>query len=123
VRRSIQLKPWGYQNYLDSANCDMKTGLDEMGFTPLQSFGFAHNELAARLEEYPHENPLALIGLAVCLSKYESLDELGGDTGFLLELRENLEDQAIEKAIARLEMKDRELFITDMEKVKSLLNW
>ena len=117
------MNPWGYRNYLESASCDMKTGLDEMGFTPLQSFGFAHNELAARLEEYPHENPLALIGLAVCLSKYESLDELDNDSGFLLELRESLEGQAIEKAIARLDVKDRELFITDIEKVKSLLNW
>ena len=117
------MNPWGYQNYLDSVHCDMKTGLDEMGFTPFQSFGYAHNELTARLEEYPSENPLALIGLAICLAEYESLDELESDSGFLLEVRENIDDQAIAKAVAHLDMKDRELFMTDLKKVKSLLNW
>ena len=117
------MNPWGYKNYRDSVSYDMKKGQEEMGFNSFQSFGYAHNELAVRLEEFPNETPLALIGLAIRLCELSSLNELESDEGFILELKENLDVQAIEVAVKCLSAEDRELFIADLEMVRSLMNW
>jgi hypothetical protein len=100
----------------------MKTGQEQMGFNKLQSFGYAHNELIMRLEEFPNEIPLALVGLAACLAEYGELNELPCDEGFLLELKDNLEVRHIEGAVKYLDSEDRKLFMIDLEKVKSLLS-
>ena len=63
------------------------TGINDMGFSPLQAFGFAHNELSARLEEFPKEAILALTALATCLSEYNDLDNLEEDSEFWLSLK------------------------------------
>jgi hypothetical protein len=117
------LNPWGYKKYLDSVRCDMKVGQEQMGFNQLQSFGYAHNELVMRLEEFPNENPLALVGLAACLAESGGFNELSSDEGFILELKDNLKMQCIEDAVKHLDQEDTRQFMADLEKVKSLLNW
>ena len=115
------MNPWGYNNYLSSVRHDMKLGMDEMGLSLLQSFGYAHNELALRLEEFPVELPLALIALAICLLEYDGLNDLDFDSDFVTELLESTEEKNFKVAISDISRDDFYRYKTDLERVKKEL--
>ncbi|MGF1907869.1 hypothetical protein L4C38_00265 [Vibrio kasasachensis] len=92
--------------------------MDELGMSPIQSFGFAHNELAYRLEIFPNEVPLALIALSVCLLEFHHLNELDPDIGFIPELMENMVDSRIDAAVRDLDKSDMKEFDAALAKVK-----
>lgn len=76
------MSPWNYGDYKKSVERNVVQSMTQMGFTIDQSIGYAHNELALRLEEHPDESVLALTALAISayqrgtLSGYASGDEL-----------------------------------------------
>lgn len=114
------MNPWGYKKYLNSVQSDMQMGINDMGFNSYQAFGFAHNELSVRLEEYPNERILALTALAICLSAHDGLSEFGGDDHFMSELKQVSADKNVVNTII-LNTEDRDLFISDLNRIRSIL--
>lgn len=67
------MTPWTYRDYRQSVEYDVTQGIEQLGFNVDQSIGYASNELALRLDEFPDENVMALTALAIAANQRGSL--------------------------------------------------
>lgn len=112
---------WNYQDYLNSVQKDMVFGIESRKYDIEEAFGFAHEELSLRLEEFPEETPLALTALAVCLNGYGKLSMFSSEDDFISEINIAYEPNQLQLASAKLDPKQTEIFSSDVELVKDVL--
>ena len=115
------MQAWGYLDYKSSVRNDVDFGVSRRGYSPAQSIGFAHSELALRLEEFPEEAPLALVALAMRAISENILHTYDPEDLFVLELRGAVMPERVGSVLHMLPSDQVEEFKRDIENVKSAL--
>jgi hypothetical protein len=116
------MAPWGYEQYLISVRRNMEYCLVTRNYNVDQSFGFSHNQLLARLDEYPHETPLALTALAIVLNEYAKLIDFSSSDDFVKEILDEYSSPKMDLAIEKLNYNDAECFRSHVATIKSILS-
>jgi hypothetical protein len=107
------MQRWTYTQYKAAVKCDMDYALSTHGCLPAQAIGFAHNELALRLEEYPEEVALALVALGSKACTLRLLDAYPKDDAFIEEVLEHLQPSLLETIRNNLPDSEQEAFWGD----------
>lgn len=112
---------WKYQEYLDSVKQDMEFGVKSRQYNVEEAFGFAHDELLSRLEEFPDETTYALTALAVCLNEYGKLSTFTNEDGFYNEISTLYKSDQLRLARDNLNEGQVKKFDSDVNIVKGVL--
>ncbi len=112
---------WGYEDYKKYVEGSFEHAVAKWKFSAGAAIGFAHSELAMRLDELPEEIPLALVALASKALDMGFLRDLSVDGDSICEVREAV-DRCIPEASCVHHCNDGwSLFITDASRVKKAL--
>lgn len=90
------MQRWTYSQYRAAVRGDVDYAISKHGYLPIQAIGFAHNELALRLEEYPEEAVLALVALGFEARNRQLLDAYPEGDAFIEEVMTYLELSRVE---------------------------
>lgn len=112
---------WDYEDYRRYVEGSFEHAVKKWNFSAGAAIGFAHSELAVRLDELPEEIPLALIALASKALDMGFLRYLSVDDDFIGEVREVVDRCIPEACCAHHRNDGRSLFITDASRVKKAL--
>lgn len=107
------MQRWTYSQYTAAIKSDIDYALSKHGYLPVQAIGFAHNELALRLDEYPEEAVLALIALGSEARRLRLLDTYPEDDAFIEEVLEHLQPSLVETIRSNLPDSEQETFFGD----------
>jgi len=115
------MQSWTYHNYIESIESDVKFGVDERGYSAGEAIGFAHSELALRLEKFPEETPMALIAVAAHAIQMGTFDEFAQDEFFMSELDEAIHPESVASVVRTLPRAELGKFSEDLTTIKRAL--
>ena len=115
------MKPWTYHKYSSSITSNVEFGVAKRGYSLIEAIGFAHSELALRLEEFPEEAPMALVALAAFAIRQVAFDAFQRDDFFVSELREAVEPVKLALVMSFLQGDELDEFKRDVSTVRSML--
>ncbi len=108
------MQPWTYLDYVKSIASDVEFGMVQRGYSFSEAIGFAHSELALRLEELSGEAPMAIIALAANALHKCDFDALQKDEFFISELRDAIKSDRVAPIICSLPADELHKFKEDV---------
>lgn len=108
------MQHWTYSQYKVAVKSDIEYALTKHGYLPAQAIGYAHNELALRLDEYPEESALALVALGCEARTLKLLDVYPEDDAFVEEVLQHLRPSLVEEIGNNLPELDKVTFAGDV---------
>ena len=108
------MEHWTYLQYRAAVENDVDYALSKRRYSSVQAVGYAHNELALRLEERPDEATLALVALATEANRRGVLNQHPIDTPFAIEVSERLLPKFVEEAIRKMSSDEKDVFEQDV---------
>lgn len=116
------MQRWTYSQYKAAVKSDINYALSKHGYLPTQAIGFAHNELALRLDEYPEEAALALVALGSEARRLRLLDVYPEDDAFITEVLEHIQPSLVETIWRHLPDSEQEAFLGDTTELAQSLS-
>jgi hypothetical protein len=116
------MQRWTYSQYKVAVKSDIDYALTKHGYLPTQAIGYAHNELALRLDEHPEEATLALVALGSEANALQVLDAYPADDAFIEEILQHLQPSLVANIGGSLSYSEQTAFVEDAERLAQSLS-
>ncbi len=116
------MQRWTYSQYKAAVKDDIHYALAKHGCQPTQAIGYAHNELALRLDEFPEEAPLALVALGCKALALEVLDAYPQNDAFIEDVLQHMQQSLVDEIRGKLPDGEQAAFVEDAKVLAQALS-